>query len=79
MKTEFATLLDATGLSQREFSDFKKLNYDSVRSWYVGRRGCPDGVLSETLALARKNLKKQSIEVEIVARAVADRLKASEG
>lgn len=66
-KTEFQALLDATLYTQREIADKLGVAHDTVRSWYKGRRNCPDGVLSELLIVARKSLKKQSIEVEKIA------------
>jgi len=66
MTTEFKILLDCTDYSQRDITDVLDVRLDSVRSWYTGRRNCPDGVLLELLPHAKKALRGKVSNLTVI-------------
>lgn len=51
MTTTFKLLLQSSGLSRSEAAQFLDVSEESVRSWYTGRRNCPDGVIEDMYTL----------------------------
>lgn len=51
MKTHFAILCSACGLSQREAAVLLNVRPDTVRSWAIGRNPVPDGAMTELAKL----------------------------
>jgi predicted transcriptional regulator len=62
--TDFAILLEATGLTQLSVSKVLNVRHDTVRSYAVGRRNPPIGIMKEMVALAEVNMRCLSKQVQ---------------
>ena len=54
MKTTFALLQQACGLSNREAAEFLSVPVNTVEGWRMGRRTCPSGAIDELRSLFSK-------------------------
>lgn len=50
----FKLLAQDCGLTMTEAADFLGVRLDTAKNWWVGRRNCPDSVLSELLTLSAR-------------------------
>lgn len=68
--TPFKLICNDCGLSLPETATFLRVRESRAKEWWMGRRGCPEGVIGELLDLSERQDKAAAEAVKVIRQSI---------